>query len=93
MDSIRRTYRRISARLLASLATVLSLLMPAGVTTAWAGPARSILKSDDTDLTLVYILGGVGVGVLIVAIVVRVIGSRAEGGQGPDRRPTGRHGR
>lgn len=81
---------------LSRLVRACTLAISAFVMAVWATPAyalgaRQFAASDDTDFTLVYILGGVGVGVLIVAIVLKVMGSRAgKGGRGSGG-PGGRH--
>lgn len=77
MNVIRDLWGRVVASLLAVITTVMAL----GPSVAWASPAGLALKSDDTDLTPVFILGGVGIGVLVVAIAVRIMSSRGGGSE------------
>lgn len=75
MSIIRDLWGRITVSLLA----VITTLATVGRSVAWASPAGLALKSDDTDLAPVFILGGIGIGVLVVAIAVRIMSSRGGG--------------
>jgi hypothetical protein len=62
-------------RMVATTSALLTLLC---ATPAFATPARLALNSDDTNLMPAFILGGIGLVVLVTAIVLKLRSSKGD---------------